>query len=237
MAGPAERAARGAADATPRPLLLTGFEPFGGERRNPSIELARALEGQRVHGLSIVVQPLPCVFETAAQVLEAALDRWAPAMVLALGQAGGRCELSFERVALNLIDARIPDNAGAQPIDRPVHAGGPAAYFTSLPVKAMVAAARAAGVPASLSTSAGTFVCNQVFYALMHRLATAPPAPAVAAGFLHLPLLPQQAGAAAGQPSMALDTMVVGLRAALAEAARRVQAGLGDLASVEGRLH
>lgn len=237
MAGPADRAARGAADAAPRPLLLTGFEPFGGERRNPSIELARALEGECLHGLPIVVQALPCVFETATQALDAALDRWAPAVVLALGQAGGRCDLSFERVAINLIDARIPDNAGAQPIDVAVQPGGPAAYFTSLPVKAMVAAARAAGVPASLSTSAGTFVCNQVFYALMHRLATTPRVPGVGAGFLHLPLLPQQAGAAVGQPSMALDTMVRGLRAALAEAVRRLQGDLGDLASVEGRLH
>lgn len=237
MAGASDRASPVPTHPVATTLLLTGFEPFGGERRNPSIELAQALEGERLHGLSIVVQQLPCVFETATRALDAALDRCAPSMVLALGQAGGRCELSFERVAINLVDARIPDNAGAQPIDRPVQADGPAAYFTTLPVKAMVAASRAAGVPASLSTSAGTFVCNQVFYALMHRLATRPPAPGVAAGFLHLPLLPQQAGVATGQASMSLDTMALGLRAALAEAVRRVRQGLDDISSVEGRLH
>ena len=239
MTGHQRRRGPTATAAAPRHLLLTGFEPFGGEARNPSIELAQALDGELVRGLRIVVQELPCVFERGVPVLHDALARWAPEVVLAIGQAAGRSELSFERVAINLIDARIADNQGAQPIDLPVQAGAPAAYFATLPVKSMAAAARAVGVPAALSTSAGTFVCNQVFFALLHRLATVarPAEPPVTAGFLHLPLLPDQVGGAAGQPSMALDTMARGLRAALDEAVHRRQRGLGDLGTSEGRLH
>lgn len=230
----------------PGHLLLTGFEPFGGELlHNPSIALAEALQGERIGGLTVVAQTLPCIFAHAPQVLDTALARWSPELVLALGQAGGRCDLSLERVAINLIDARIPDNAGAQPVDEPVLPGGPAAYFTGLPVKAMVAAARAVGVPASVSHSAGSFVCNQVFYALQHRMALAAAAAAATAGadlrlapvrsgFLHLPLLPEQASGHPGQPSMPLVTMVTGLRAMLIAALRQ---GEGDLHVSEGSTH
>ena len=216
-------------------LLLTGFDPFGGSTRNPSIELAQALHGEVVGGLRIVAQQLPCEFANAPRVLKAALARWSPVLVLALGQAAGRCELSLERVAVNLIDARIADNAGDQPIDQPVQPGGPAAYFTTLPIKAMAAAARAAGAPAALSYSAGSFVCNQVFYALQHLLAGH--RPAVRSGFMHLPLLPEQACSQPGQPSMSLDTMVRGLRAALVAATDGGLAPGEDLKHSEGRTH
>lgn len=219
----------------PGHLLLTGFEAFGGERSNPSIALARALHGETIAGLRVVAEELPCDFERAPCMLDAALMRWSPRLVLALGQAGGRCDLSLERVAINLIDARIADNAGDQPVDLPVQADGPAAYFSSLPIKAMVAAARSAGVPASVSYSAGTFVCNQIFYALQHRLAGAKPA--VASGFMHLPWLPEQASGHPGQPSMPLETMVRGLRAALTTAVDRVSTQCGDLQVGEGRTH
>lgn len=198
--------------AAPR-ILLTGFEPFGGETVNPSWEVAQALHGERIAGARVVACCLPCIFDDAVAVLAAAVARDRPRLVLALGQAGGRAELTPERVAINLDDARIADNAGRQPIDRPVVAGGPAAYFATLPVKAMVAALRDAGLPASLSHSAGTFVCNHVFYGLMHLLRRRR---AVRAGFMHLPLLPQQAAAAAApMPSLALAQQVAGVRLAL----------------------
>lgn len=214
-------------------MLLTGFEPFGGEALNPSQALLHALEGERIGGLQIVTAVLPCVFAQAPGALQRAIERHAPVLVLATGQAGGRSELCFERVAINLVDARIPDNAGEQPVDEPVQPGGPAAYFSTLPLKAMVAAARAAGVPAAVSHTAGTFVCNQVFYALQHLLAMR----SLPAGFVHVPWLPEQAASRAGQPSMALDTMVRGLRAALAAAVEVLQRGDVDAAMTGGSLH
>ena len=194
-------------------ILLTGFEPFGGETVNPSWEVARQLNGELVGGASIVARALPCVFGQSLAVLGEALSELRPGLVLvlALGQAGGRCDLSLERVAINVDDARIADNAGAQPIDEAVVAGGPAAYFSSLPIKAMVAGLRAAGFPASVSQTAGTFVCNHVFYGLQHRLA----ASAVRGGFMHIPYLPEQAARHAGQPSLPLDTLVGAVRLAL----------------------
>jgi pyroglutamyl-peptidase len=196
-------------------VLLTGFEPFDGEAVNPSWLIAQALDGERIGGAAVVARQLPCVFGRAQQALGAALAEHRPALVLALGQASGRCELSIERVALNVDDARIPDNAGAQPADEPVVPGGPAAYFSTLPIKAMVAAVRGAGIPASVSQTAGTFVCNHVFYALMHALQTRP---GVRGGFMHVPLLPAQAALRPGQPSLPLETLVQGTRAALAAA-------------------
>lgn len=196
--------------AAPR-VLLSGFEPFGGESVNPSWAVAQALHGEEIAGARVVACRLPCVFGEATAVLAAALARERPRLVLALGQAGGRAELTPERVAINVDDARIADNAGRQPVDRPVVAGGPAAYFATLPVKAMVAAMRDAGLPASLSHSAGTFVCNHVFYGLMHLLRRRR---AVRGGFMHLPLLPQQA-VAAPMPSLALEQQIAGVRLAL----------------------
>ncbi|WP_310388899.1 pyroglutamyl-peptidase I [Roseateles sp.] len=192
-------------------ILLTGFEPFGGERINPSWELARALDGELIAGARVVAERLPCVFGEANAVLKLALRAHQPGLVLALGQAGGRAELSFERVAINLMDARIPDNAGHQPIDEPVLVGAPAAYFSTLPIKAMVAGLRGAGLPAGISQSAGTFVCNQVFFGLQHHLRGS----AVRSGFMHTPWLPEQAASFPAQASMALATMVQGVRLAL----------------------
>ncbi len=193
-------------------LLITGFEPFGGEAVNPSWEVARALQGQRIEDHVVQAAQLPCVFAEAPRVLLQAIAQARPRLVVALGLAGSRSALSFERVAVNLIDARIADNAGAQPLDEPVLRGAPAAYFTRLPVKAMAAAVAAAGLPAELSHSAGSFVCNQVFYRLMHALRRRP---AVRGGFVHLPPLPQQAEAHPGSRPLALDEQVQGLRLAL----------------------
>ncbi|MGS0754539.1 pyroglutamyl-peptidase I [Roseateles sp. GG27B] len=192
-------------------ILLTGFEPFGGESINPSWELARALDGHAIGEATVAARLMPCVFGSALHELHRALAQTRPVLVLALGQAGGRSELSLERVAINLDDARIPDNAGAQPIDEPVLAGGPTAYFTSLPIKAMVAGLRAAGIPASVSQTAGTFVCNHLFYGLQHQLQGS----GVRSGFMHIPLLPEQAASMSGQASMALPVMQAGVRLAL----------------------
>lgn len=212
-------------------LLITGFEPFDGESVNPSAQLVLQLQGEAIAPRARVeAVVLPCEFGAALRVLEAHLDRLRPRLVLCCGQAGGRTALSFERVAINLDDARIPDNAGAQPIDRPVQATGPAAYFTTLPVKAMTQALRGAGVPAEVSYTAGTFVCNHVFYGLMHLAQQRPWLRQ--AGFLHLPYLPEQAAQHPQTASMALDTMSAGLRLALRTALATTQ----DLQVSEGTL-
>lgn len=196
-------------------LLLTGFAPFGGETLNPSWEAVRRLDGERLGDLPVVAAQLPTEFGAALRVLDELLDRHRPTLVVAVGQAGGRAELSLERIAINVDDARIPDNAGCQPIDEPVVAGGPAAYFSTLPIKAMTRVLRDAGIPAAVSQTAGTFVCNHVFYGLQHRLQGS----GVRSGFIHIPYLPAQATAQPGAPSMALETLIAGLRLALTCAA------------------
>ena len=210
-----------------RPILVTGFEPFGGERINPSAEVARAWHGRAIDGVPVVGVVLPCVFDGSIDALRSALDHHRPQLVLALGQASGRDGFTLERVAINLDDARIADNAGAQPIDAPVVTRGPAAHFTTLPIKAMVAALREAGLAASVSYSAGTFVCNHVFYGLQH---TVKRRRNVRSGFMHLPCLPEQA--AKGASSLPLATMVEGIGIALATAL----AVREDLAVSAGRL-
>ena len=193
-------------------LMLTGFEPFGGEPINPSWQVAQALHGVCIEGVTVQALQLPCVFSAASTALDAALFRTRPVLVLALGQAGGRDGFTVERVAVNVDDARIPDNAGQQPIDTPVVAGGPAAYFSTLPIKGMVAALQQAGWPAAVSQTAGTYVCNHVFYGLMHSLRRRR---SVRAGFMHLPWLPEQTAARAGQPSLSLEAQTSGVRLAL----------------------
>ena len=144
-------------------VLLFGFEPFGGEEINPAQEVVRELAGERIAGHRVVPAELSVTFDGALAALADVIAREKPALVIGIGQAGGRARISLERIAINLIDARIPDNAGAQPIDAPVIDGAPAAYFASLPVKAMLAAMQSAGVPAELSFSAGSYVCNASF--------------------------------------------------------------------------
>jgi pyroglutamyl-peptidase len=192
-------------------ILLSGFEPFGGDTVNPSALVGRALHGHRVGGAVVQAVELPCVFGRALQVLDEALAIHRPVLVLALGLAAGRGELSVERVAINVDDARIPDNAGAQPADVPVVPGGPAAWFSTLPIKAIVAAWRAAGLPGAVSQTAGTFVCNHVFYGLQHRLAGS----AVRSGFVHLPLSDSQAADHPGRPTLPMASLVLGTRIAL----------------------
>src|SRR5438067_13844907 len=198
--------------------LVTGFEPFAGDAVNPAGEAVLGLPS-RLGELAIHTRMLPTVFGRAIAKLEDALVTVRPDIVLCVGLAGGRAELCLERVAINVDDARIPDNDGQQPIDRPIVAGGPAAYFTGLPVKAAVAAMRAAGLPAIVSNTAGTFVCNHVFYGLMHLTATRQLP--LRGGFLHVPFLPSQALRQDGAPSMALDDIARGIEIVLTVAAER----------------
>jgi pyroglutamyl-peptidase len=192
-------------------VLLTGFTPFGGEAVNPSWQAVRALDGAMIEGHRVVAAQLPTEFTAALPALRSALRKTEPRVAIAVGLAGGRDGISLERVAINVIDARIPDNAGIQPIDTPVIRSGPAAYFTTLPIKAALAALQRQGIAAHVSQTAGTYVCNQVFYALMHATRRQR---RLRAGFVHVPWLPEQATrrGASGMPveeiTRALETIV-----------------------------
>jgi len=211
-------------------VLLTGFEPFNKATINPAWEAVRALDGWSGAGFRVEVRQLPCVFGEANRVLEALVDELHPDIAIAVGQAGGRAEISVERVAINVDDASILDNAGQQPVDRPIRADGPAAYFSTLPIKATVAAMRGKGLTAGVSQTAGTFVCNHVFYGLMHHTAGKP----VKAGFIHVPFLPEQAQERPDDPpSMALDDIILGIMTAV-ETAVNVER---DEAHVGGATH
>ncbi|MGI5391067.1 pyroglutamyl-peptidase I [Streptomyces sp. CA-251251] len=213
-------------------VLVTGFAPFGGESVNPSWQAASLLAAESPAGLTVRAVELPCAFGTSLTALRDAVRTETPDLVLCLGQAGGRPGVTVERVGINVDDARIPDNAGRQPVDEPVVPGGPAAYFSTLPVKACVAAMREAGVPAAVSHTAGTFVCNHVAYGLGHLIATE--FPRVRGGFVHVPWSPEQVPDGTA-PSLPPATVAHGLRALLATAAR-TPAGQ-DLKVTEGATH
>ena len=201
---------RPATHAPPATVLLTGFNAFGGEAINPSWLVAQALHGEILQGHLVVAAQLPTEFAASGKRLSALLREHQPALVLCLGLAGGRACLSLERIAINIQDARIADNAGAQPIDLSVIKSGPAAYFSTLPIKAILQALTAVNIPVEVSQTAGTFVCNHVFYALMHALKKQRGAVKARGGFVHVPYLPEQ-----GLPCMTLEHMVRGLRAAI----------------------
>lgn len=190
-------------------VLLAGFDPFGGEPLNPSWEAVRRLDDDMVRGHRLHALQLPTEFGRSLRALRRALVRTSPALIVCVGQAGGRSHISLERIAINVDDARIADNAGKQPVDKPVIRGAPAAYFSTLPIKAQLRALQAAGLPAEVSQTAGTFVCNHVFYGLMHALREKPQ---IRGGFVHIPFLPEQAIAHPGAASLSLDTVVAGLR-------------------------
>jgi pyroglutamyl-peptidase len=210
-------------------VLLTGFAPFDKEPINSSWEVARALNLSAIQvpraksagsgnapQAKVMARQLPCEFDRALEVLAGLIKRLKPDLIVGLGQANTRHDFSVERVAININDARIKDNAGAKPIDTSVVRGAPVAYFSGLPIKAIVQAVRQAGIPSSVSQSAGTFVCNHSFYGLMHLLATE--YPDKRGGFIHLPLLPEQAARIPGSSSLGLDTMVQATSIAIATA-------------------
>jgi pyroglutamyl-peptidase len=223
-------------------ILLTGFEPFGGEAINPSwIAAEAAARVLRAEGHDVAALELPCVFGKSAAALQDALQHHRPELVVCVGQAGGRSRISLERVAINCDDARIPDNAGNCPVDQDVVPGGPAAYFSSLPVKAALKALRSAGIPAEVSQSAGTYVCNHVFYALMHALdgGTADGtsgrkgSSATRGGLVHVPYETQQVPRGSGTPSLPAAVMAE----ALAVVVRTALSTTADIKLSAGAVH
>lgn len=190
-------------------LLITGFDPFGGERVNPSWEAVKQMP-DTIGEYRLIKLQLPTVFGRAAELLLQTAEEVHPDAVLSVGQAGGRKGITPEVIGINLREARIPDNEGHQPVNVPVVPGGPAAYFSTLPVREMVAAMHKEQIPCSLSYSAGAFVCNDVLYSALHHFAGSP----VRAGFVHVPFLPEQAKN--GAPSLPLESIVRGLTLAVA---------------------
>lgn len=192
-------------------ILITAFEPFQQETINATME-ALSLLPDSVCGHTLIKRTIPVVFGKAVEAVTALVDDLRPEAVICLGQASGRAEVTPERVAINVMDARISDNAGEQPVDAPIREDGPAAYFSTLPVKAMVQAMKEAGVPASLSNTAGTFVCNDLMYGLLDHLART--GRNIPAGFIHIPATPAQA-VERPTPSLAPETVAKGLAAAI----------------------
>lgn len=193
-------------------ILLTAFEPFGEESKNSALEVMLACDTSSLSA-EIMRLEVPTVFYESIEVVKEAIRDFRPDVVLCLGQAGGRSALTPERVAINVNDARIPDNAGRQPLEEPIVTDGPAAYFSSLPLKAMVASIQKAGIPASISNTAGTFVCNHLMYGVLHTLTQT--YPACIGGFMHLPYLTEQIVERPNIASLSLEDQARGLQAAL----------------------
>ena len=193
-------------------ILVTGFDPFGGEKVNPALEAVKSLPSE-IHGAEIHWVEIPTVFYKAADVLETAIIRYQPDAVLCIGQAGGRASLTPERVAINQDDARIPDNQGNQPIDTPIRLDGQAAYFSTLPIKAMVQAIKEEGLPATVSNTAGTFVCNHLMYQALYLADKK--FSHMRAGFMHIPYMTEQVINKPNTASMNLTDIVRGIEAAI----------------------
>ena len=193
-------------------ILVTGFDPFGGEKVNPALEAVKSLPSE-IHGAEIHWVEIPTVFYQSAEVLETAIVHYQPDAVLCIGQAGGRASLTPERIAINQDDARIPDNQGNQPIDTPIRLDGQAAYFSTLPIKAMVQAIKEEGLPATVSNTAGTFVCNHLMYQALYLADKK--FPHMRAGFMHIPYMTEQVINKPNTASMNLTDIVRGIEAAI----------------------
>lgn len=202
-------------------ILVTGFDPFGGEAVNPAYEAVKLLP-DNIAGAEIVKLEIPTEFKRSMEFLEEAIRREMPDAVISVGQAGGRAEITPERVAINLADARIPDNAGNQPEDEALIADGPAAYFTTLPLKKMVKSVQDRGIPCRISYSAGTYVCNSVMYRVLHLAEVS--GMGFCAGFIHVPYATQQTVTKpAGTPGMALPDIARGLEAAVEAVVKNIR--------------
>lgn len=212
-------------------LLLTGFDPFGGESINPAWEAVKRVSDQ-VGDVEVVKLMVPTVFYKSIDTVAAAIEKEKPDAVLCIGQAGGRFDLNPERVAINVNDARIPDNEGNQPLDGPVFADGETAYFATLPIKAMAEEIRKAGVPASVSNTAGTYVCNHLMYGVLYTLANK--YPDVRGGFMHVPFITSQViNRKPIAPSLSLVQIVTGIEAAV----KAIGENQEDIKTVEGQTH
>lgn len=213
-------------------ILVTGFDPFGQDTMNPAIEAVKRLP-DTISGAEIIKLEIPTVFNKSAEVTREAMAKHDVDYVLNIGQAGGRFDLTPERVAINLDDARIPDNESNQPIDVEIKADGESAYFSQHPVKAMVTAIKNAGLPASVSNTAGTFVCNHIMYQSLYL--THKEFPKAKAGFMHVPFLPEQVLERPGMPAMSLEDITRGIVAAI-EAIVEFD-GKEDLKAIGGQTH
>lgn len=213
-------------------ILVTGFDPFGGEATNPAWETVRHLP-DTVDGAEIIKVQIPTVFGKCAEVTHDAIVEHDPDVIVNVGQAGGRYAVCPERVAINIDDGRIEDNEGYQPIDVAIQADGPPAYFSSLPIKAMATAMKEAGIPAVVSNTAGTYVCNHIMYHTLYMIDHE--FPGKRAGFVHVPYLPSQVVDKPNEPSLGLDELVTALTAGLAAIVE--YADKPDLKSVGGALH
>lgn len=193
-------------------VVVTGFEPFGGEKINPALEAVKRLDDE-IAGAKIIKVEIPTVFRKSIEKLEEVIQNEKPDITICVGQAGGRFDITIERVAINVDDARIPDNEGNQPIDEPIYSDGLNAYFAKLPIKAMVKELRENKIPASVSNSAGTFVCNHIMYGLLYLIDKK--YPDMRGGFIHVPFIPEQVINKKNTPSMSLDIITEGLKLAV----------------------
>lgn len=212
-------------------VLLTAFDPFGGEPINPALEAVKLVSG-KVGDVDVVKLEVPTVFGKSIATVAAAMEKEKPDAVLCIGQAGGRYDLTPERVAINQDDARIKDNEGNQPIDTPIFEDGAPAYFATLPIKAMVQAIRAAGVPSSVSNSAGTFVCNHLMYGVLYTIAKK--YPGMKGGFMHVPFVPSQVvNRPTPAPCLNMNDIAKGIEAAITAIAENDV----DIVAAEGKTH
>lgn len=211
-------------------VLVTGFDPFGGEPINPAWEAVKAMK-DTIAGAEIVKMQIPTVVGKSIEKIHQKMKELQPDLVISVGQAGGRFGVTPERVAINVTDARIPDNEGNHPIDEPIFPDGPAAYFSNLPVKAMVQAIKDAGYPSVLSNSAGTYICNHVMYGILYYIEKE--FPNVRGGFIHVPYAPSQVVNKPSTPSMALADITASLEAAVAAAISSKE----DIRAVGGEIH
>ena len=211
-------------------VLVTGFDPFGGESINPAREAVKRIRSE-IAGAEIVTMQIPTVVGRSIERVHEKMKELQPDLVISVGQAGGRSGVTPERVAINVTDARIPDNDGNQPIDEPVFADGDAAYFSNLPVKAMVQAIRDAGYPSALSNSAGTYICNHVMYGILYYIHKE--FPKVRGGFIHVPYAPAQTVNKPNTPSMAIADITAALEAAIEAAVSSTH----DIRAVGGEIH
>lgn len=213
-------------------ILVTGFDPFGGEKVNPAWEAVKNLPDS-INGIEIKKVEIPTVFGKAEEVTKKIIKECNPDYVLNVGQAGGRFSLSPERVAINIDDARIPDNEGNQPIDTVIQENGEAAYFTQLPIKAMVDSIKKSKISAAVSNSAGTFVCNHIMYQVQYMIHKE--YPSIKGGFIHVPYIPEQTKDKPNMPSMRLSDITKGLFKAI----ETIIAfdGKEDIKEVGGALH
>lgn len=193
-------------------LLITGFDPFGGEKINPAWEAVKALPS-KVGNVEVIKLQIPTIFHESTKVLLEGIEEHKPDVTICVGQAGGRYDISMERVAINIDDARIEDNVGNQPVDEAIYLDGDSAYFTNLPIKAMVEEAKAEGVPSSVSNTAGTFVCNHIMYSLMYHINKSNVTKK--GGFIHVPYIPAQVIGKKNTPFMELTSITKGLEAAI----------------------